>query len=200
MTKKLLRISIFVIFVFIFVIISINIRFHFPNSKNNTKIDISFNQTKDILYFAYGSNMNINQMNNRCPNGFEKYINNVLSDYVLGFDQSGYANIKEQEESYVPGVVYKISKECLKSLDSYEGYPNHYNRLIVSLYDFSTRTALKSWVYIQPPENFGGVPNKSYLNIIIAGAEENKLYSNWINYLKEYTPSLNWTEYVRNNK
>ncbi len=173
--QKLFKISFFLIFVFILVVIGINMKFNLQDVKSNLAKDLVPGQQKNILYFAYGSNMNLNQMNNRCPNGFEKYSNNTVSDYVLGFDQSGYANIKEQKGSYVPGVVYLISKECLASLDGYEGFPTHYNRLVVDIYDFGTRTHLKPWVYIQSPNNFGGIPNPSYLDIIITGAKENKL-------------------------
>jgi len=143
MNKKLLYIVIIVDIVFVISILCINIKFNIQDIKNNLSKDLVSNKQKNILYFAYGSNMNLNQMNNRCPNGFEKFKTHTLSDYALGFDQSGYANIKEQKGSYVPGVVYKINKECLASLGGYEGYPNHYNRLIVSIYDFDTRTTLK---------------------------------------------------------
>jgi len=177
MIKKILIILGIIVFILAIAILCINIKFNSQDLQNNPILNnfISSHE-KDILYFAYGSNMNLSQMNNRCPNGFEKLGNKALSDYVFGFDNSGYANIKEQKDKFVAGVVYKISKECLKSLDGYEGYPNHYNRKVVSIYDFDTRTTLKPFVYIQSPENFGGIPNKSYLDIIIAGAEENQLH------------------------
>jgi gamma-glutamylcyclotransferase (GGCT)/AIG2-like uncharacterized protein YtfP len=144
MNKKILYTLIVSLIVISIGIIGINIKFNSQDLKNNPIINsVISTHEKDILYFAYGSNMNLNQMNNRCPNGFKKFKNSLLDDYILGFDKSGYANIKEDKESYLLGVLYYINDECLKSLDGYEGYPTHYNRLVVDIYDFDTRTHLK---------------------------------------------------------
>ena len=75
-----------------------------------------------MLYFAYGSNLNINQMSRRCPaaeplTGFE------LPGWRLVF--RGVADIVEDEGAVVQGGVWRITAECKRALDRYEGYrPN----------------------------------------------------------------------------
>ena len=81
---------------------------------------------KETYYFAYGSNMNLDQMAYRCPAA--SVVENVkLEGYRLTFcgrgKGSGVATILPEEGSQVEGVLWKITPECEKSLDFYEGYP-----------------------------------------------------------------------------
>ena len=81
---------------------------------------------KETYYFAYGSNMNLDQMAYRCPAA--SVVENVrLDGYRLTFcgrgKGSGVATILPEEGSQVEGVLWKITPECEKSLDFYEGYP-----------------------------------------------------------------------------
>ena len=84
---------------------------------------------KETYYFAYGSNMNLDQMAYRCPAA--SVVENVrLDGYRLTFcgrgKGSGVATILPEEGSQVEGVLWKITPECEKSLDFYEGYPHLY--------------------------------------------------------------------------
>jgi gamma-glutamylcyclotransferase (GGCT)/AIG2-like uncharacterized protein YtfP len=177
MNKKIPLFLILILF-----IIFLNIRSGTNKNKNNSVQK----QDKDIAYFAYGSNMNIDQMNNRCPDGFKKIANGELLDYDFGFDKSGYANIKESSGSKVLGLIYNLTKTCLNNLDGYEGYPNHYNRKLVDVKDLEDNKIINSFVYIEPKDQFDGIANQSYLNIIILGAEVNNLPINWINHIKSF--------------
>ena len=84
---------------------------------------------KETYYFAYGSNMNLDQMAYRCPAAF--VVENVkLDGYRLTFcgmgKGSGVATILPEEGSRVEGVLWKLTPECEKRLDFYEGYPHLY--------------------------------------------------------------------------
>ena len=162
--KKLLFLLIFII------IILISLKFIFIPKEKRT-----ISENKDIIYFAYGSNTNTNQMNNRCFNGFKKISNGKLLNYEFGFDKSGYANIREFNDKTVFGVIYKLTKTCLNNLDQYEGYPNVYNRKIVKVINLDTNQIIDSYVYIESQNQFNGIPNQSYLDIILNGLVENKL-------------------------
>lgn len=86
---------------------------------------------KETYYFAYGSNMNLDQMAYRCPAA--SVVENVkLEGYRLTFcgrgKGSGVATILPEEGSQVEGVLWKITPECEKSLDFYEGYPHLYGK------------------------------------------------------------------------
>ena len=82
---------------------------------------------KDRYYFAYGSNMNLEQMKYRCPAA--EVVENVrLENYRLAFrgraPGNGVATVLPEKGSYVEGVLWKITEACEKSLDFYEGFPN----------------------------------------------------------------------------
>ena len=79
---------------------------------------------KESYYFAYGSNMNLDQMAYRCPAA--SVVEKVkLEGYRLTFcgrgKGCGVATILPEEGSRVEGVLWKITPECEKSLDFYEG-------------------------------------------------------------------------------
>ena len=81
------------------------------------------------MYFAYGSNINLDQMAYRCPNA--TVIGPVtLEGYELTFrgrmDGSGVANIEPKEGASVPGLLWRITPQCEIALDRYEGTPRLY--------------------------------------------------------------------------
>ena len=84
-----------------------------------------------MLYFAYGSNLNHDQMHRRC--GDSEYIKNfILEGYKLSFcavsGNYGVANIIKKSGSKVPGGIWEISEIDEKALDRYEGYPTLYTK------------------------------------------------------------------------
>ena len=79
---------------------------------------------KETYYFAYGSNMNLDQMEYRCPSA--QVVGNVrLEDYRLTFcshnPDRGVATILPEKGSHVDGVLWRITGACEKSLNRYEG-------------------------------------------------------------------------------
>ena len=77
------------------------------------------------LYFAYGANLNIENMAQRCPSAvaIEPFY---LHDYRLMF--SGVATIEPALNARVPGALWAITEACEKSLDVFEGYPWLYRK------------------------------------------------------------------------
>ena len=92
------------------------------------------------LYFAYGSNINLDQMEYRCPNA-QVVGPVVLEDYKLLFRSNtrsaGVATIKPHKGRKVYGLLWKITPECEKSLDIYEGWPRLYEKEDVTVRDSS---------------------------------------------------------------
>ena len=90
------------------------------------------------LYFAYGSNINVRQMAERCPSA-ELVGNAVLHNYALVFrarnNGNGVASILPQKGRKVYGVLWKLTAECEESLDIYEGYPRLYEKREVTVRD-----------------------------------------------------------------
>lgn len=83
------------------------------------------------LYFAYGSNINLEQMAVRCP-AAQVVGSAVLDGYELLFRGNrsgcGVATIEPLPGSQVHGLLWKLTPECERSLDVYEGYPRLYEK------------------------------------------------------------------------
>jgi gamma-glutamylcyclotransferase (GGCT)/AIG2-like uncharacterized protein YtfP len=126
-----------------------------------------------MLYFAYGSNLNLFQMKRRCKDSiFLKKIN--LKDFRLTF-RSKYraADIEPKKNSIVPGGLFDISKSDEKKLDVYEDYPSLYRKFYFTYYGkkVMTYTMVK-----KTPFRF---PTQRYLNIVKRGYKDcgiNKKY------------------------
>ena len=58
----------------------------------------------ETLYFAYGSNMDLYQMNYRCPSS-EVMGNVTLNDYKLAFRGHGFATVLPSPGDAVQGVL-----------------------------------------------------------------------------------------------
>ena len=74
-------------------------------------------------YIAYGSNLSVEQMAQRCPDA--RVVGQaVLEDWELAFH--GCATILPNKGKNTPVLVWEISAGDEKNLDIYEGYPNFY--------------------------------------------------------------------------
>lgn len=70
------------------------------------------------LYFAYGSNINLDQMRYRCPDA-TVYGQAVLDNYDLRFRGSGVATVEPKEGACVYGLLWELTDKCEASLDRY---------------------------------------------------------------------------------
>ena len=86
--------------------------------------------SKETLYFAYGSNMDVEQMKNRCRTA-ELFCTAELKNYKLV--ERLHADIERSEGDSVFGVLFFIQSNDLRCLDAYEGFPNYYGRHIVEV-------------------------------------------------------------------
>lgn len=76
-------------------------------------------------YIAYGSNLSVEQMAQRCPDA--RIVGQaVLEDWELAFH--GCAHIPADKGKEHAGSVWEISAAGEKNLDIYEGYPNFYRK------------------------------------------------------------------------
>ena len=86
-------------------------------------------------YLAYGSNLSVAQMAQRCPDAV--YVGTAeLKDYQLLFkgSQTGsYLTVEPKKGSSVPVLVWRISELDERSLDRYEGYPAFYYKKMLKV-------------------------------------------------------------------
>lgn len=133
-----------------------------------------------MLYFGYGSNLNVGQMENRCPDA-KKIGPAYLSDHRLVFRR--VADIEYKENCLCPGGLWEISESDLEKLDGYEGYPNLYDRYrtMVMLGDGTNVEAIvyeKNDQQVQPP-------NPGYFNTILEGYDDFNLNTNHLMQAKD---------------
>lgn len=129
---------------------------------------------ENTLYFAYGSNINLDQMSYRCPDA--QVVGPVmLEGYELLFRRGGFATIAPKEGETVTGLLWSITPGCEQSLDRYEGYPRFYDKRMVTVRDGEGRS-LSVMAYIMD-ERFREpmLPSTSYYNGILEGYRQNGL-------------------------
>ena len=127
-----------------------------------------------MLYFAYGSNLNLFQMKRRCKDSIflKKY---QLKGYRLNF-RSKYraADIEKSKNSLVPGALFEISKSDEKKLDVYEDYPILYKKLYFTYYNKTVMT------YIMVNKTEFRYPTERYLNVVKRGYKDCKLEKKYL--------------------
>ena len=140
------------------------------------------NEFTKILYFAYGSNLSIRQMNYRCPNNSKIGIGQ-LSGYKWIISARGYANVVKSSNDDVWGVIYEISMLDEEKLDVYEGVSAkcYLKDNLEILIDDRIENCL---TYVDPVTDIG-IPTSIYPNIINEGLLDSKLPEQYVEkYLK----------------
>ena len=133
------------------------------------------------LYAAYGSNLNLEQMKWRCPKA--KLIGiGEIKDYVLQFKGRRYgafATIAPQDNSIVPVAIWELTDKDERSLDLYEGYPNHYFKQNVVV-DMGSEK-VEAMVYIMNLKMDFGIPTQKYYNTVFKGYMDCRLDTEILN-------------------
>lgn len=73
-----------------------------------------------VYYFAYGCNMHLKQMAERCPSSIFTGIG-YIAGYRWQINERGVANIVECAGDYVEGIVYEVNARDKRQLDRNEG-------------------------------------------------------------------------------
>lgn len=130
----------------------------------------------DKYYLAYGSNLSMAQMAQRCPDAV--YVGTAeLRDYQLLFkgSQSGsYLTVEPKKGSTVPVLVWRISERDEHYLNRYEGYPSFYYKKtmeveVQSFIGMKTADVIEAIIYIMHEDRPLGCPTKYYYDICLEG-------------------------------
>lgn len=126
------------------------------------------------LYIAYGSNLNLQQMERRCPTA-KVYGKGELKDYRLlfkGATDNAYATIQPLKDVKVPVLVWELKAEDEKALDIYEGFPHFYYKkdLEVELEGGEKVTAMVYMMTDKIKDRINlNIPSERYLKIVEEG-------------------------------
>ena len=135
---------------------------------------------EEKLYFAYGSNINLEQMAYRCPAA--QVVGPVTLDgHELLFRGNargnGVATIAPKEGHQVHGLLWKITPACETSLDFYEGYPRLYEKEPVTVWDREGRQLTVMAYVMTDNEKWRSpaMPSEFYYQGIRDGYQQNGL-------------------------
>ena len=126
-----------------------------------------------MYYFAYASNLNLKQMQERCRD-CKPLFRAIIPNYRLIFAgwnrkwRGGVATIKPSRDEKVYGAVYEISDRCLRVLDGYEGYPAVYDHLNVLVIK-EDGEALQAVTFVKREQSEETQPSQEYVAVIRQG-------------------------------
>lgn len=161
-----------------------------------------------MLYFAYGSNLNVRAVTEWCRHYGHRSpaIRNgrpaTLQNYRLGFPifseywGGGIADIMYDPGKYVSGVLFELSDVDMKTMDTKVGRQldsggkeiGVYHRIEVDVAPQGERTPQKAVTYAGPPgQKMHIPPTLNYMDLVIQGAYQHGLTMMWISYLQSFS-------------
>jgi gamma-glutamylcyclotransferase (GGCT)/AIG2-like uncharacterized protein YtfP len=125
------------------------------------------------LYFAYGSNMDPGQMNDRCP-GSELLGKARLPGYRFIINSRGVATVIPEASGSVHGVLWDIDDRHESALDRHEGVRyNTYFKKEIAL-ENEEGNVVHALVYIAR-DTEPGTPREGYMEKIIGAANLHRM-------------------------
>jgi hypothetical protein len=136
-------------------------------------------QMEHIYYFAYGSNMSLEQLKDRVGTIYDKSTG-VIKNYAFSYnkkskDGSSKANITRSESGSTPGVCVELDLVGFKKLQKIE---KGYETIEVPFYS-SAGTMIISKTFISKSIS-NTPPNQDYIDKVVQGARENQLPEEYI--------------------
>ena len=120
------------------------------------------------IYLAYGSNLNREQMEWRCP--YARVLGPVeVPGYQLlfrGGNGGAVATIEPREGASVPALLWEITPRDEEALDRYEGWPRLYRKETLTVPFGGKDTEVMAYIMNDAPL---GLPGAGYLGTILEG-------------------------------
>jgi gamma-glutamylcyclotransferase (GGCT)/AIG2-like uncharacterized protein YtfP len=151
---------------------------------------MSAENLNSYLYFAYGSNMNDEQMQKRCPSA-KKIAIGKLKDYDIVFNRKGsyrpggVASVHPEKNKIVYGIIWKINLLDLTKLDEIEDI-TAYDRKKLVIEDTNNKKH-DCFVYIAKPQGTFE-PDKNYFELLFSSAISANLPEEYLDRLKLLSP------------
>ncbi len=150
----------------------------------------------DELVFVYGSNMDLAQMRERCPESPLSPFVAEARGWRLCFPRrsarrkGGVGSLTEDQSASSWGVVFTVTKQDLERLDQFEGVPvGAYKRELIDVVDRYGKT-LRLWTYKAAPQEPGGFkPHRDYIELYVQGAKHFGLPPDYVKFLEQLRES-----------
>ena len=144
---------------------------------------------RDTLYFAYGSNLDSDQMGERCP-GSQVLFRARLLEHRLDFTHyshrwsGGAADVIPDREALVWGVVYALAHGGLDQLDRFE---SGYDRVSLHVRDDAEQAHRVTTYRVREPATFE--PSHEYLDKMLRWARHWNFPEEYVAMLRTRGPS-----------
>ncbi len=144
-----------------------------------------------MLYFAYGSNLNWNQIKGRCPST-EFFAVAKLKGHRLAFTRKserrggGSADAVPEPGCSVWGIIYRMDENEITALDEAEDYvpgraQNGYTRQQCYVYaDGNEEKPILVSLYFAEKQESPPLPSAAYKQLIVEGAKYWRLPQEYI--------------------
>lgn len=126
--------------------------------------------SKERLYIAYGSNLNLEQMRRRCPSA-EVVGKATLDGWRLRFRGGAHnavATIEQDKDYSVPVLAWRIQPSDELALDRYEGFPFLYRKETLQVAVNDKRVCAMAYIMNEAGHPYG-IPSVSYYDTIFQG-------------------------------
>ena len=152
-----------------------------------------------MYYFAYGSNLDLLQMQLRCPEA--QFVSTAkLDGYRICFPRKSFVrdcaviSIEPSMSECVWGALYELDGTDIARLDEREGYDkrrdraqNQYNRITVRV-EIADDHPVVAEVYVAQPTPNPGLPSPHYIGYLVAAAAECGLPKSHLVKLAQHMP------------
>jgi hypothetical protein len=142
----------------------------------------------NLIYFAYGSNMLLRRLKDRCPSanpiGTGFVAQRRLTFHKVSRDKSGKCDIERTSNltDRVYGVLFQIAASEKQQLDDAEGLHHGYEEETVTVVTSAGEVQAKT--YFATAKDSARRPYQWYKDLVIAGAVENNLPQPHIDWLR----------------
>jgi len=127
--------------------------------------EIFFEDKRTFLYFAYGSNLWLRQMEKRCfalPFKVAKLYNHEFHY------RRYYASVKESKGKSVWGALYIMDRFDITVMNKYEGFPHMYYKKLITVFDECGRS-YEAFTYVADEVYSETGTFKNYFNKLKSG-------------------------------
>jgi gamma-glutamylcyclotransferase (GGCT)/AIG2-like uncharacterized protein YtfP len=137
-----------------------------------------------VLYFAYGSNMDLEQMSNRCERA-ATVSTAELPRHRFIINSRGVATVVPDPASTVKGLLWKISREDERSLDRHEGVVKGAYRKAFTEVVVPDGSKVRALFYVAA-DSTPGKARPGYMEKIVSAAEACRLPKAYVDQLKPW--------------
>lgn len=143
-----------------------------------------------MFYFSYGSFLDSETLKKHCPRA--RFVSRaILPNFEVQFNffsktyNGGVTGVEPSPGKMVHGVIYDLSLEELKHLDTIEGIPQgkYYRQKVMVVNEQGRLLTAETYRTTNPEGPF--TPTKKYLELMLKGAKEHALNTDYIRELEK---------------